>query len=148
LETRFTIHRTHETAYGNFVADLMRLYVNSDIALANSGSIRNDCILPAGPLKYSEVSNIINDALVVKALPGKVVLQALEHSIKGLPAGFNGSFLHVSGVTFKFNSNLPPGSRIIEVKVNGYDLEFESIYSVVMTSYMSKGGDGFDFLKD
>jgi 2',3'-cyclic-nucleotide 2'-phosphodiesterase (5'-nucleotidase family) len=53
LETRFTIHRTQETAYGNFFADLMRLYMDTDIALANSGSIRNDCILPAGPLKYS-----------------------------------------------------------------------------------------------
>jgi hypothetical protein len=55
----------------------MRLYTESDIGFANSGSIRNDCILPAGPLKYSEVSNIINDALVVKAIPGKVLLHAL-----------------------------------------------------------------------
>lgn len=48
----------------------MRLYLDADIAIANSGSIRNDCILPKGPLKYSEVSNIINDGLVVKALTG------------------------------------------------------------------------------
>jgi 2',3'-cyclic-nucleotide 2'-phosphodiesterase (5'-nucleotidase family) len=77
LETRFTVHRTQETAYGNFVADLMRLYTESDVAFAHAGTIRNDCVLPAGPLKYSEVSNIINDALVVKAIPGKLLLRAL-----------------------------------------------------------------------
>lgn len=51
--------------------------MDTDVAFANSGSIRNDCILAAGPLKYSEISNIINDALVVKAVPGKFLLKAL-----------------------------------------------------------------------
>jgi len=55
----------------------MRLYMDTDIAFAHAGTIRNDCVLPAGPLKYSEVSNIINDALVVKAVPGKFLLRAL-----------------------------------------------------------------------
>jgi len=31
----------------------MRLYMDADIAFAHAGTIRNDCILPAGPLKYS-----------------------------------------------------------------------------------------------
>jgi len=51
--------------------------MDTDVAFAHAGTIRNDCILPAGPLKYSEVSNIINDALVVKAVPGKSLLRAL-----------------------------------------------------------------------
>jgi hypothetical protein len=64
------------------------------------------------------VSNIINDALVVMAVPGKFLLRALEYSIEGLPASYKGSFLHVSGLTFKYNSNLAPGGRILEMKVN------------------------------
>jgi hypothetical protein len=31
----------------------MRLFTDSDISFVNSGSIRNDCVLPAGPLRYS-----------------------------------------------------------------------------------------------
>lgn len=59
------------------------------------------------------MSNIINDALVVKAVPGKFLLRALEYSIEGLPGSYKGSFLHVSGLNFKYNSNLLPGSRIL-----------------------------------
>lgn len=59
------------------MADLMRLYMDTDVAVTHAGTIRNDCVLPAGPLKYSEVSNIINDALVVKSVPGKILLKAL-----------------------------------------------------------------------
>lgn len=51
--------------------------MDTDVAFAHAGTIRNDCVLPAGPLKYSEVSNIINDALVVKSVPGKFLLKAL-----------------------------------------------------------------------
>lgn len=51
--------------------------MDTDVSFAHSGTVRNDCILQAGPLKYSEISNIINDALVVKAVPGKTLLRAL-----------------------------------------------------------------------
>ncbi len=56
--------------------------------------------------------------------------------------------MHVSGLTFKYNSNLPPGKRILEIKVNGYKFDIESTYSVALPSYISKGGDGYDFLRD
>ncbi len=48
LDTRFQFHRRHQSTYGNFMADLFRLYTNSDIALYNSGNIRNDMFLPKG----------------------------------------------------------------------------------------------------
>lgn len=48
LDMRFGFHRRNESTYGNFLADLYRLYVNSDIAFANAGNVRNDCILEKG----------------------------------------------------------------------------------------------------
>ncbi len=93
------------------------------------------------------MSNIINDALVVKAVPGKILLKALEYSIEGLPISYKGSFLHVSGMTFKYNSNLPNGSRIVEMKISGYDFDAVRVYTVCMPSYLSHGGDGFDFFR-
>jgi 5'-nucleotidase len=46
LEARFKVIRTQESNYGNFFADLFRSYYDVDIALLNSGCIRNDVILP------------------------------------------------------------------------------------------------------
>jgi len=77
LETRFSKVRTSETNYGNFIADLVRFYFGCDCCIINSGSIRNDIIIKPGHLPYSVVSNIINDNLVVKEVPGKDILKAL-----------------------------------------------------------------------
>lgn len=71
LDTRFSQVRTKETNYGNFLADLVRLYFDSDCCIINSGAIRNDALLKSGPITYSMISNIINDCLVVKEVPGK-----------------------------------------------------------------------------
>lgn len=77
LDTRFSHVRTKETNYGNFLVDLVKIYYDADCAVLNSGSIRNDTIIKAGQLNYSVISNIINDVLVVKEVPGSVLLQML-----------------------------------------------------------------------
>ena len=77
LETRFPKVRASETNYGNFIADLARIYYDTDIAMINSGCIRNDQLIPSGPLKYSTIANIKNGLLVVKSVKGKFVRQAL-----------------------------------------------------------------------
>lgn len=77
LDTRFSQVRTKETNYGNFVVDLVRTYFDTDCAVINSGAIRNDTIIKAGQLNYSVVSNLINDVLVVKEVPGAVLLEML-----------------------------------------------------------------------
>jgi 2',3'-cyclic-nucleotide 2'-phosphodiesterase (5'-nucleotidase family) len=70
LEARFKIIRTQESNYGNFFADLFRLYYDTDIAVLNSGTIRNDIILPEGQIKFSKLTNIIEDIVIVKVVPG------------------------------------------------------------------------------
>ena len=44
LEWRFSRIRTEETNYGNMAADIMRSHYDADIALMNSGNIRNNVI--------------------------------------------------------------------------------------------------------
>ena len=48
LDATFCNVRTKETNYGNFIADLIRFYNDCEISLINSGSIRNDAIIPVG----------------------------------------------------------------------------------------------------
>jgi 5'-nucleotidase len=77
LEARFKIIRTQESNYGNFFVDMFRYYYNSDIAFLNSGCIRNDIVLPEGNIKLSKLSNIIDDIVIVKAIPGFAVFNML-----------------------------------------------------------------------
>lgn len=66
--------RTKETNYGNFLADLVRLYYDAECCFLNSGCIRNDMIIKPGPLTFSMISNLINDSLVVKYVPGSKIV--------------------------------------------------------------------------
>lgn len=36
----------------------------------------------------------------------------------------------------------------MEIMINGNKFDIENTYSVALASYLSKGGDGYDFLKD
>ena len=115
LDTRFSQVRTKETNYGNFVVDLVRTYYDADCAVLNSGSIRNDTIIKAGQLNYSVVSNLINDVLVVKQVPGSILLQMLEYSCSNLPDTFAGSFLLVSGIRYSYDYRKNPRIQNVEV---------------------------------
>ncbi len=87
---------------------MFRIYYASDIALLNSGCIRNDAILPEGPIKLSKMSNIIDDQVIVKLVPGSAVIKMLEYAVKGLPHSFMGSFLLVSGVKYTYDLTKTP----------------------------------------
>ena len=49
LDCRFSRVRTEETALGNMFADLVRTETNADLGFVNSGSLRANAVLPAGP---------------------------------------------------------------------------------------------------
>lgn len=77
LETRFAKIRTEETNYGNFITDLVRAFYNCDVVTINSGGVRIDELIPPGPIKFSMISNIFDDFLVIKLVPGNILLQML-----------------------------------------------------------------------
>lgn len=104
-----------ETNYGNFLADLVRAYFDSDCCVLNSGCIRNDIRVKPGKLNFSMVSDLINDVLVVKHIPGKILLEALEYAVSALPDCFAGCFLLVSGIRYTFDYRKKP--KIQEVFV-------------------------------
>ena len=83
--------------------------------------------------------------MIVKLVPGSVVFKMLESAVKGLPHSFMGSFLLVSGLSFKYDLNKSP--RVQEVDLNGKPLEMDRMYSVGMPAYMGNGADGYEFVK-
>lgn len=145
LDTRFVKIRKEESNYGNFLADLARLYYDCDVTAFNAGIVRNDAIIGPGKLTYSKISNIIDSPLVVKQLKGSVILAMLEMSVSSYP-NYTGQFLFISGMTFSFDYLRSP--RVQKVFIEGRPLDTLKDYTLCTTLYQSKGGDGFTMLKE
>ena len=147
LDGRFTTVRTRESNLGNFVCDLMRYYYRTDCALMAAGTIRGDQIYPPGLLRMKDIMNCFpfEDPVVVLSITGKGLSSALENSVSLVPA-LEGRYPQVSNIIFEYNPKLPPGSRVLWIKVNGEDLDLEKKYVLATRGYMARGKDGFGSL--
>jgi len=151
LDARFTSIRTSETNVGNLICDIMRDGCNADIALLNSGTLRADTIIPAGPLRLREFVSLLPmvDELCVLEMDKAQLLAALENGVSQYPR-LEGRFPQVSGVSFEFDASLPPGGRVkVEsIQVGGAAVGEDSKYSVVIKAYLALGKDGYIMFPD
>ncbi|UYV70694.1 hypothetical protein LAZ67_8000291 [Cordylochernes scorpioides] len=151
LDGRFSVIRTQESNLGNFVADVMLSATHSDLALLNSGTLRSDCLHPRGDFTLRDLVTVLPmmDSLIVLNVTGEVVWKCLENGVSQYPS-LEGRFPQVSGVKFSFDPSRPPGQRVNPryIKVGDEYLDLEQKYRLVTKSYMHKGRDGYDMLKD
>ena len=107
LECRFSKIRTEETNVGNWICDIVKEETNADIIMINSGTLRADCIVPAGPYTIKDLISLLPmpDPLAIIELKGIDVMLALENSVSKYPR-LEGRFSQVSGVAFEYNPNL------------------------------------------
>ena len=132
-----------ESSLGNLLADILKVYSKTDIAILNSGSIRAD--LNAGDINVEDVINIypfIGKFNVVE-IKGQALKELLEYSY-----GLNYGFVQQSGIKSVYNSKLPIGKRLIEVKINDKALDLTKTYTIACSAFLANGGDGFDMLKN
>lgn len=144
LEARGSKLRTEETNLGDFVADLMRRRLGTDVALVHGGAIRTNRTVPAGALTKRDVHALLPFAnVVVKlSLGGADLRRALE---RGLAQADHeaGGFLQVSGVRLVWDPERLAGSRLLRVEVGGAPLAADAVYTVAVPDYLFRGGDGF-----
>lgn len=147
LDGRFTTVRTRESNLGNFVCDLMRYYYDAECALMAAGTIRGDQVYPPGILRLKDILNCFpfEDPVVVLKIQGRDIVEALENGVSQVPA-LEGRFPQVSNITFEFNPNAPPGSRIIWAKIGGKPIDPERYYKLATRGYMARGKDGYTSL--
>ncbi len=136
--------RAQETNLGDLVADAMRADAKADIAIVNAGSIRGDRVYRAGPLTRRTLVEMhpFGGVICKVSVPATVVMQALNNGVSKMPATA-GQFPQVSGLTMRVDRNGPPDDRVRDVKVNGAPLDPNKAYTVAITDYMLKGGDGY-----
>ncbi|GFQ69772.1 hypothetical protein TNCT_419261 [Trichonephila clavata] len=151
LDGRFSSIRTQETNLGNFICDIMLSATHSDVALLNSGTLRSDRIHPKGPFTMRDLVTVLPmmDSLLVVNVSGEKLYKALENGVSQYPR-LEGRFPQVSGISFAFDPDKPPGKRINPqyIKIGDEYLDFSQNYRLATKAYLCQGRDGYDCLKD
>ena len=126
------------TAAGQAVADALREFTGSDVAL-----------VPAGLLKDSDKKEDVaaalafeGDGIVVVNVTGAKLREALERAVSAYPQSSVG-FLQISGIEAAFKKSAPANSRLTTVAVGGARLEDTKTYAVAMPLSLKEGQLGY-----
>lgn len=105
--------RNSETNLGNLCSDAFRLVTGADIGYSNGGGLRAD--IPAGDITFNNIINVFpfNNQVVVAEVTGQDIKDMLELAMINYPAE-DGSFPHLSGLTFSFNKAISPSVKVDE----------------------------------
>lgn len=151
MNTQASFIRNYECDFGNFICDLVKYEICSDLVFLTAGSIRSDVVYPAGARTLGDIYDMFPFTTQICKLEGTgdLILALLNNSVSKWPIQ-EGRFAQTAGVTFKFNPDLPMGERVLpeSVFINNELLVNDKTYTFACTSFMASGHDGFDACKD
>jgi len=149
LDGRDASNRARESPLGDLVTDGMRLGTGADVAIMNSGTMRIDDVMPAGPITNYQIESIFlfPDEARVMTFPvtGARLREILEHGVAPGSVG-KGPYLQVSGVRFSWDPMRSAGSRIVGsiTKTNGTVISPTDTVKLSFNVYPAcEGGDGY-----
>ncbi len=117
LEGVETAVRRRESALGNFLTDVVRARMKTQVAFLNGGAIRiNDNIPAGGQILQYDMEGIFfyDDDLVSFDLTGAQLLDILRASVAFTDIG-DGRFLQVSGLRFRYHVSGTAGNPAYDV---------------------------------
>jgi len=96
--------RGRETALGNFLTDVVRDRMKTDVGFINGGAIRINDNIPPGPIRNYDLEGIFyfDNSVVSFEITGAELLDLLRTSVSKVHAG-HGRFLQVSGIRFRYH---------------------------------------------
>lgn len=170
-ENGIRLIRNRETNLGDFVADAVRDFMNTDVTMYNGGSIRAS--IKAGDVTYNDLLNVLPffDSLSAIRCKGQDIIDALEFcskntetiiSFEDRAVGEFGGFMQVSGLKYTINASIPSSitvddngmftgvageRRVTDVMIlKGYEyvpIDPNAYYTVSSNRYMLlQNGDG------
>jgi len=151
--------RIGETNLGNLVADAyywqtQKNGLSPTIAFLNSGSLRNDSIVPIGDIDSTLPLSILpfnNEILVIEDVTVSDLHLALENSVSEALETFpRGYMAQISGFLMSWDTSQAVGNRIIDVFLddgtplidNGVVVS-AMLLDIATNSFLAGGGDGY-----
>ncbi len=107
------IIRKAETNLGDLCADAYRVITGADIGMVNGGGIRTN--IDIGDITFNEILGVFpfGNKTCVSEVTGQQVVDMLEYGLIAYPEE-NGSFQHVSGITFDFDPQIEHSIKLDE----------------------------------
>jgi 2',3'-cyclic-nucleotide 2'-phosphodiesterase (5'-nucleotidase family) len=164
LDGRRGMVRTQETNQGNLIADSLLWQATQlaptfglpapDVALQNGGGIRNDNIIPAGPITELQVFSMVpfpNFVSIVEDISREQFKLLLENAVSRVEFS-DGRFAQVAGFSYVYDAAAPAGSRVISATLDGGTvLIFDGAVvpgpalTVATIDFLARGGDQYPF---
>ncbi|WP_461414907.1 bifunctional metallophosphatase/5'-nucleotidase [Gemmatimonas sp.] len=138
-----------ESRFGNLVADGLRMGSKADIGMINSGALRFDDVMAAGPITRHMFEGVFLFAdetrTVTFPLTGARLRDVLEHGVRQGSLG-SGAYPQLSGVRFRFDARQPSGARVVGdlLRDDGRVIAPTDTVQVTFVTYPAcRGGDGY-----
>lgn len=144
--------RGDESTIANFLGNValwqgQQVNPGADIGVINPGGIRADFLYGEdGVITYAEAFTVqpFGNTMAMVDLTGAQVIEMLEQQWQ--PAGSSRTFLRLGisdNVTYVFDPDAAPGSRVIEVQIDGSPIDPAATYTVSANNFLLAGGDNF-----
>jgi 5'-nucleotidase / UDP-sugar diphosphatase len=157
--------RTRETNAGNLIADALLWQATKvaadfgvpepDISLQNGGGIRNDLVVPSGPITELDTFTWLpfsNFTAVVEGVQRSTLKAILEHVVTDAPAVAQGKFAQIGGFRYTYDADGTPGSKVRNVTLDDGTVIVQNgsvvagpALTVATIDFLARGGDGYPF---
>jgi 5'-nucleotidase / UDP-sugar diphosphatase len=133
--------RAQPTNMGVFIASVMMQKARADLAIMNSGGIRDS--MPAGKLTYKDVLKVqpFGNMLAVVELKGNELMAYLNAAAK-MSVGA-GAFAQFAGVNLVIEAG-----TVKSATIKGAAIDPAKTYRLAINSFQAGGGDGYPKLSD
>lgn len=162
--------RTLETNLGDFAADAILWEANRsitggvDAAITNGGGIRASINIGDVTMKDMKTVFPYGNTISIVKITGAQLIEVLEASTFCTPIALGG-FPQISGMELTINTGVPysqgeqypdstfyapakPGSRILNVKVNGEPIDPDRTYTIATNDFLAEGGDTYYLFRE
>ena len=126
--------RNSETNLGDFCSDALRVMTGADMSFVNGGGLRAP--MEAGEVTFNDIFSVFpfNNQVVTAEISGQILIDYLEMAVMNYPEE-DGSFPHMSGVTFSVNKSIPTS---VKVDANGFFEKVDGAYRVYNVKVLDK----------
>jgi 5'-nucleotidase/UDP-sugar diphosphatase len=142
FEGHRSVIRKQETNLGNFVTFLMAKSTDADIAITDSGVIRNS--LESGEVRYGDILSVHPMAFALKFATVELTGAELREYLKKVSVLTDGSYPQFYGIKVRLK-----GADLVDVQIKEKasgsfrPLESGKRYRLAITDFIASGGDSY-----